>query len=297
MRIDPALQALFAEPILDIQALDPGYSDHGSDVWQVTLASRTVIVRASRLGQSGGPFWEGLEHLFGVDPRPVHRMGRLNALLGKLGAFPVPAVLSQGYLGEREAVVVEHLPGEPIPEFGGLSSALLEHFGACLARLHSCRLDWFGTVTGETCHPLEEFHLRLADTLEWLTNRWYSRQPEICALLPEMLALAKRLPAPRYACPVLIDQDASQYLWDGTQITGLVDTEAFAAAPPEMDLVGLEYLLDQRSAAALARGYRSVMPLPRMSDVRQLYRFLYLLLDVQGEEPLEEWMDRKLLFL
>ncbi|HEY9075433.1 MAG TPA: aminoglycoside phosphotransferase family protein [Anaerolineaceae bacterium] len=294
--IDPALYALFAEPVLDIEFLDPGYTDHGSDVWRVTLASRTVIVRASRLGQSGGPFWEGLEYLFGVDPRPVHRMGRLNALLRQLGAFPVPAVLSQGYLGTREAVVVEHLPGEPLPELNQLPSALLENFGVSLARLHSCCLDWFGTVTDEIRRPLEEFHPRLAGSLELLTNRWYADRPEICAILPEMLDQAKRLPAPRYSCPVLIDQDASQYLWDGAHITGLVDTEAFAAAPPELDLVGMEYLLNRRSAAALARGYRSVMPLPRLDGVRRLYRFLYLLLDVQGETALQEWMARKIFF-
>ena len=41
--------------------------------------------------------------------------------------------------------------------------------------------------------------------------------------------------------------DPTQFLSDGTTITGLVDSEAYAVAPRELDFIGLEYVLTERS--------------------------------------------------
>jgi len=51
-----------------------------------------------------------------------------------------------------------------------------------------------------------------------------------------------------------------------------------------------------RGAAAVARGYRRVLPLPDLSRVRAPYRFLYRLLEVQGSVPLDAWMSWPELF-
>ena len=49
-------------------------------------------------------------------------------------------------------------------------------------------------------------------------------------------------------------------------------------------------------AALLADAYGSVLPLPALAPVRDIYRLLYLLLEVQGREPLRDWMRRPALF-
>ena len=55
------LQALFCEPILEQQYLDPGYSGHANDVWRVRTATEEVVVRALRRDEAEGPFWDGCQ--------------------------------------------------------------------------------------------------------------------------------------------------------------------------------------------------------------------------------------------
>ena len=47
------LQGLFAEPILEQTYLDPGYSDHASDVWRVRTEREEVVVRIPRFARPG----------------------------------------------------------------------------------------------------------------------------------------------------------------------------------------------------------------------------------------------------
>jgi hypothetical protein len=94
----------------------------------------------------------------------------------------------------------------------------------------------------------------------------------------------------------MIDTDPTQYLADGQRLTALVDTEAYVVVPREMDFIALEYLLDPPGAAAVARGYNSIQPLPDLSAVRPVYRYLYRLLEAQGGAELEIWMAHPALF-
>jgi hypothetical protein len=63
-----------------------------------------------------------------------------------------------------------------------------------------------------------------------------------------------------------------------------------------MDFIALEYLLDPPGAAAVARGYNAIQPLPDLSAVRPVYRYLYRLLEAQGRAELEIWMAHPAVF-
>src|SRR5438094_551346 len=102
------LQALFCEPILEQQYLDPGYSGHANDVWRVRTATEEVVVRALRRDEAEGPFWDGCHNLFGIDPRVLADQSPLNAMLAALSPIPVPRVLRHGDVDGRAAIVVEH---------------------------------------------------------------------------------------------------------------------------------------------------------------------------------------------
>ncbi len=54
-------------------------------------------------------------------------------------------------------------------------------------------------------------------------------------------------------------------------------------------MIGYEYELDRPRAAAFARGYRTILPLPDLRPVRPLYRYLLRLLETQGTVPLTIW--------
>lgn len=94
----------------------------------------------------------------------------------------------------------------------------------------------------------------------------------------------------------MIDIDPSQFLTDGSQLTGIVDTEAYVIAPRELDFIGLEYILDEQSAAEFRAGYESLLPIPNLTECRLPYRYFYRLLSVQGSVDIGQWMNAKVLF-
>ena len=290
------LQALFDEPILEQTYFDAGYSGHASDVWLVRTAGGSAVARAIRWSELGGSFWSGCHHLFGIDPRRVFDLEPLNAQLAQISPIPAPRVLRKGVLDGREWVVVEYMPGSPLESFRGQPAELLEQFGHALARVHSRRFADYGSPSGHVRYPLDGFFARVAETLRMLASTFNPDDERITAALEPVCRAALALPPPASMALVMVDLDVGQYLSDGSRITAVVDTEGYVVGPPEFDLIGLEYLLDQAGAAAFTRGYHSVLPLPVLSPVRTIYRYLYLLLEVQGEVDFEEWMGRPNLF-
>jgi hypothetical protein len=285
------LQALFDEPILEQIYLDPGYSGHASDVWLVRTASGEAVARAFRWDEPRGPFWSGCRHLFGVDPSRVFDLEVLNARLADISPIPAPRVLRKSILDGREWVVVERMPGVALEPLRGQPAPMLEQLGRALAQIHRLRFAEYGSPSGHVRYPLAGYFARVAATLRMLASRFYSADRRLAAALEPICCAALDLPAPAHATLVMVDLDTGQFLSDGTHITAIVDTEGYVVGPRELDFIGLEYLLDQAGAAAFARGYQALLPLPNLAPVRAIYRYLYLLLEVQGQADLEEWKN------
>lgn len=295
------LQKLFTAPLIEQRYLDPGYSGHASDVWHVVChvatAQEEVVVRAVRQqGELDGPFWQGCSFLFGLDPRNIFDLEPINALLARVCPIPIPQVLRKGIVDERPYVIVEYMPGFPLDNFSSLPEAALEEFGRTLAHIHSHRFDYFGHATGRVCSSLTTFHTRLVETITMLVEWFYQDDSQIKAALPSFCEDALRLPPLENGTLIMVDMDPTQFLTDGEHLTALVDTEAYAVGPRELDFIALEYVLAPREAAALARGYSAILPVPNLSVVRPVYRYLYRLIEIQGREPLEMWMNWPPLF-
>ncbi|MFK3936410.1 hypothetical protein ACI2JA_02705 [Alkalihalobacillus sp. NPDC078783] len=127
-------------------------------------------------------------------------------------------------------------------------------------------------------------------------STFYNDMSDFKVILHKAQEQLQHVSHPESSTFVLIDMDPTQFLSDGNIITGLVDTEAYVVAPRELDFIGLEYLLDEQSAAAFKEGYQTVLALPQLDQVRMPYRFLYRLLSVQGNVELKAWMNEKILF-
>lgn len=289
--LDVDLHALFADPILEQTLLDPGYSGHTNDVWLVRTAREEVVVRVVRLrGELEDPFWWGCRRLFGVDPRRLHDLRPLNALLCRLSPVPAPQVLRHGWIAGRQYAVVERLPGSRLATFAAQPAALLEHLGQTPARIHRQRFAWCGHPSGRWRLPLAAFHQEAVATLQEMVPRFYPAVPGFTAALPALCRDLLALPPPEAGALVMPDLDPTQFLAEGDRLTALVDTEAYGVRPRELDFVALEYLLDAAGVAACSRGYARVMPLPALAAVRQPYRYLYRVLDVPEEVALETWL-------
>jgi len=285
------LQPLFAAPIIEQYAYPAAYTDHTNDVWRVRTAHEVAVVRAPRpAAELDSTFWRGCRHLFSLDPTQIARLATTNALLAGLSPLPIPRVLRSGTVAGRQCLVVEHLPGETLHDLHTLPAAALRELGAVIARIHRQRFLWYGTLDGALQRPLDDFHHDLAATMRFLVKGFVGAEAPLAAPLEDFCALAMALPAPTTAAPVMLDVDATQFLSDGVRITALVDTDAYAVAPRELDFIGYEYELDAPGAAAFAAGYRTHFPLPDLTAVRPVYRYLYHLMGTQGAVPLDEWL-------
>jgi hypothetical protein len=291
------LQSLFPDPVLEQRSLHPELPDRFAHVWRVRTAAEDVVVRTTLLrgrppDPPDGQFFWGCHHLFGIDPRRVSALAPLNRLLGEVSPVPVPRVLRTAALDGREYAVLERLPGARLDSFLGQPPGLLEELGRCLAALHGRAFDRCGAPVGEVGYALAAFNDRLVATLRAFVPRFYADDARIAAALDAVCRRAAALPPPRRAALVMVDVDPTQYLADDGRLTGLVDTEAYVLAPPELELVALEYVLDAPAAAAFRRGYGSVAPLPELAAVRTVYRYLCRLLCIQGQDDLDAWLAR-----
>ncbi len=291
------LQKLFTAPIVEQNYLDPGYSGHSSDVWHITTAQEEVVVRVVRQqGELDGPFWQGCAFLFGLDPRNIFDLEPINALLASVCPISVPQVLRKGITDNGPYVIVEYMPGFPLDNFSSLSEAALEELGLALARIHTRRFDYFGHATGRVCSPLATFQTRLVETMTMLVEQFYQDNVQIRDALPLFCEDALCLPPLEDGALIMVDMDPTQFLTDGERLSALVDTEAYAIGPRELDFIALEYVFAPREASALARGYNTILPVPDLSVVRSVYRYLYRLIGIQKRMPLETWMSWPVLF-
>lgn len=288
--VDLPFAALPGETVREVVPLSPGYDEHANDVWRVTTPARTVIVRAPRpgLGDLDNPFWAGAWHLFGLDPGDLRPIPCLHQHLRDDLDLPAPRVLASGATNDRPWLVTEYLPGENLPDLTTAPDVLLTQLGAWLARLHHDASPQWGNLAGTRREPLTTFPQRLAETIEMLTRRFHGHDAAFVETAHELIRTIDTLPEPAQAAPIMLDIDPTQFLRAGPRLTGLIDTDAVVLGPPELELVSLEPLLNKRSAANFRAGYG---PLPALEAVRPHYRFLSLLMEVQGDVPLAEWMD------
>ncbi|WP_314589860.1 hypothetical protein [Paenibacillus terrigena] len=106
------LQRLFHERIEEVHTLDPGYSDHASDVWLVRVESQEVVVRSSRLQtEPKREFWWGCKHVFGIDPRAMLYFEENLQVLHPISEVSAPQVISSGKIDGRDYLVVEKMKG------------------------------------------------------------------------------------------------------------------------------------------------------------------------------------------
>lgn len=291
------LQFLFQEPIKEIHELNPGYENHASDVWLVKTDKQEVVVRSSRMVENpNNDFWWGCKKLFGIDPRQVYELENVNNILKNITSIPVPKIINKGKAFSREFVVVEKLNGEVIQSFIRQPSTVLQSLGEGLARIHQYKENYVGTPSGNFKVKLEDFHQHLKDTMTEMVSEFYHNQDQIKSKLAVIHNVINELPPPDYTSFVLVDMDPTQFLSNEKIITGLVDTEAYVIAPRELDFIGLEYVLDEKSAKEFKFGYEKIMEIPDLKKCRKPYRYLYRLLSVQGKVDINDWLNHKVFF-
>lgn len=287
------MSAIVGRPVAEVSPFPDIHSGQASDVWLVrTEDGEQVIVRSSRMQSLPDmDFWVGCKALYGIDPSNTD-LPYIHRVLRPMSRIAIPRIVRSVQSQNRWFHVVGRLPGAVVTQFADLPAEALHNLGASTATIHQHTKSTFGRLDDQASLPASDWTDRLIQTMQLLVERYYVGDPKIAGHLEEMCRLARRLPTVTAFAPIMLDFDPTQFLSDGQRLTGLVDVEVYAYGPPEFELCMLEYLLDGAHAQAFRAGYETVAALPPISQWRPLYRYLGLLLAVQGRVPYQPWMEQ-----
>ncbi|MHB1956603.1 MAG: aminoglycoside phosphotransferase family protein [Sulfobacillus sp.] len=275
-------------------------------VWSVDTTEGERIVRTSRFSiPPDEDFWQGAKRLFDVDSSQVRRMVTVHRRLEPLSSIPLPKIFDVKTLGENTYLILEKLPGYALSSFMELPAPALTKLGEALGSIHSCRYSSFGspllmekiTPPFVDNHALFRFHARMVETMQYLVDTFYADDLQLRPYWTNFLDQSSHLLPLDYASPIMLDMDPTQFLADGAAITGLVDTELYALGPRQLELIGLEYLLDEDRAQMFRLGYERIMPLPILAPYRSAYRLLLRLMSFQGTVDWTTWMNAPIRFI
>jgi len=225
----------------------------------------------------------GLSRLFGVDPRDLKTTAQTYRFWAGLNVWVVPEVLGYAQFQGAEALRLSFVEGSSGQFEAGDAYAL----GTQVARVHQHAVASFGGLVGQQPRPLLDFYphaLRMVREVatHYQRENWAPHWERVEALFAAA-------PTPAQAVPVLLDWNETQFVWRGGQPFALVDVEASAFAPAELDLTFWEILLDD--AQGFQAGYQSVRPFPDLNGHRGVCRLILLALESEGSPPLLEWLD------
>ena len=292
------LAPLFPTTYLGQRLLPAVHPGQASWVWAVKTTEGERIVRTSRwLRVPDEDFWQAALRLFQTDTSNMAQIGNLYRDLRAISAIPIPEVLAMHKIGTRTFLILENLPGYTLTSFNDLPNQSLAIFGKALAQIHNYRYPCFGPLrTPQGCQPVIQFHTLAISVMAYLVTRYYSQDRDLTDYWAESLGQWKDLPPTDFASPIMLDMDPTQFLTDGTTLTGMVDIELYVSAPRHLELIGLEYLLDQDHANAFRVGYETIMPLPPLEPFRKAYRLLLRLMSFQGSVDWHYWMNAPIRF-
>lgn len=290
---DPELEQLDLEqvlqrPLISQQLLPAHHPGQASYVWRIESAEGFQIVRTNRfLTPPAEDFWDGSRHLFGALTTDVTRLAVINRWLQPKLPWAVPQIHALVPFRGRYFAVLDWISGDTLADFDHLTKDSLNTFGSALARLHQCGFDVFGSpaILADVSRgiPARQFAETLIATQTLLQQRFYPEEP--WAQPDDGFTFEGPM------APILLDMDPTQFLTSEGSIRAVVDTELYVIGPPQLELVGLEYLLSPAAAAAVAEGYEAIAPLPSLAPVRRPLRRLLRALSFQGPVPWATWMD------
>ncbi|MBE9549095.1 MAG: phosphotransferase [Proteobacteria bacterium] len=275
--------------LIQATALPMMYSDSTHQLWDCETAQGPLIVKiCNSANVTRSIFWQGMQSLFAVNlPGQLGEFEQVFASLAKLSPLEIPEYIASGPASAHQQafIAVKKLPGKMLLAVDvdeSMVVSLARHIGT----LHQHRQASWGGF-GQAQFAAEYWPHRLQDSLQLLADSHANIPADILA---EAIKLAGNCEVNEFV-PIMPDLRWDQFLQHQGKLSALVDLDAFVFAPRELELVLLEYILDERQARVFSRHYQQAHCLPDLSGLRKPYRLLLYLINVLGEKNIDRWMQ------
>jgi len=229
------------------------------------------------------PFWRGVNMLFNADfPNNLHDIATTYQQITSMSPLVIPPFIAAESASFILAGWLEGKALEPRQVTDGMVIQLAEHLGHCHQQT---RTTW-----GAFHQPIfvaEQWPMRLYNTIKTLADNHPTPIPD--SILNKALQQAQAIKVDSFV-PIMLDLRWDQFLQRDAQLSALVDLDAFVYGPQAIELVLLEYLLNEHQIEIFKDKYQKLQALPNLTDIRLAYRLLLFLMNVLGEKQLAVWM-------
>lgn len=233
------------------------------------------------------PCWQIIEQLFGRSlADDLGNMDAVQALIEEKGQLNLPELIAcESHNSGLPAFLLNRFVSGQMLTQAHLTDSMLQQFAEHMAQLHSHQFDCWGKLEGPD-EAADVWSEQLLKTLVKQCAEQNIAEPWLSLAVSQIEQIN-----PSLFSPIMLDNRWDQYLFHDNEITALVDIDAFVAGPPELELVLLEYQLDQGQAELFAEVYQQSQTMPDLSKVRLTYRLLLFLMNALGETDLDKWMQ------
>ena len=258
------------------------FEDSTHQLWRCDTADGEMMLKVCNADNvQASSFWQGMALLFDVDlPAQLGEFKTVYDKLSKLSPLIIP-----DYIASDSAFILTRLVSGAMLDTGNINNEMVVKLAQHISALHQCQQASWGSLTN-TNLLAEHWSTRLVNTVSQLAKN--QSIPE--QLLAKAIEQSSNITVENFV-PIMPDLRWDQFLQDDGKLSALVDLDAFVFAPRELELVLLEYLLDQQQADLFISHYQQMHTMPDLSKVRTAYRLLLFMMNVLGEQDIDVWMQ------
>ena len=277
--------------LIQASALPVMYDDSTHQLWHCdTIDGQMMLKLCDSHSVQSSSFWQGMTHLFEVEL--IRHLGQIDAVyktVTELSPLQIPEYIASGSSEQNERfsafLLARIVPGIMV-EKALVDDIMIITLAEHISRLHQCHQVTWGPIHSSKS-TAKQWPQRLQKTLKLLAEK---QQLASIEMVSEAIALATDCTSDTFV-PVMPDLRWDQFLQQNGSLSALVDLDAFVYGPRELELVLLEYLLNDHQARIFADHYQQVHLLPDLSRVRKSYRLLLFMMNVLGEKDVDAWMQ------
>lgn len=276
-----SLPQLSAAPV----AMPAKFADSTHQLWHCDTVDGPMVLKVCQphaIAQSS--FWQGINHLFGIQfPQQLGQTLATAAYLKTHGFFNLPTVISAV---NNRYVLTRFVAGtdvDQLPITHPLITQLAQHIG----QLHQQRFKTWGDLHAPQWLP-EQWNQRLHASITQLAQQSSLTIPT--ALLDQALSQALTLNETAFV-PIMPDLRWDQLRQSTNGQLALIDLDAFVIGPRNLELVLMLYLLTPSQLTLFKDTYCQWHDWPDL-NTQSAYQLLLFLMNVLGETDCNAWMSR-----
>lgn len=269
------------------------FADSTHQAWSCCYAEFNCVLKVCSVEDlQDSPFWKAMHSLFAFDF--VENIGRYTAVYQKINEMTfldVPRIIAAASGSHKQSgfLLTEFVSGEVI-ESAQVDVDYIEQLARHVAALHQQTEDFFGPLFAPQL-SLDLWGSTLSETLTVLGGA----QNIDSVILDKVLMQVSSIRVEAFY-PIMPDLRWDQFLVTGSGELSLIDLDAMVWGPRELELVLIEYLLDQSQLNIFKAVYTQSHLMPDLDSVRDIYRLLLFIMNVLGQADLERWMGHPVRF-